>query len=84
MVLCLKERFQTFLMFRPAGHEDETTWIPLSVVPWDWEASATFKDTTWTPGAPSRDAEKPTSFNDVAPQNAFPVWTTNVIPSFAE
>ena len=36
----MAQEFKTYLMFRPIPHDENSTWVPLMLVDWKWNASA--------------------------------------------
>ena len=43
-----QDSFNTYLIYKPKGHEDHTIWVTLSVIEWGWSGTAIY-DTTVTP-----------------------------------
>jgi hypothetical protein len=63
--------FKMYVMFTPAGAKSKE--VPLQVVDWSWQGTATFDDKTkkWALSGDAQDAKDPTK------TSAHPTWTTN-------
>jgi hypothetical protein len=79
------QTFQTFLMFRPKPHDENSTWVPLKLVEWDWSGSAIRTkdyslDKPVQPSDFSLVGPRPASpkKKDWKPPDAYPQWTENV------
>jgi hypothetical protein len=67
-------KFQTFLMFKPkADKEEDSEWVPIQVVPWNWGGAMEDKGGYWdklSSSEPSNPQPQDTS--------NYPLWNTNI------
>jgi hypothetical protein len=80
------QTFQTFLMFRPKPLDENSTWVPLKLVEWDWSASA-IRNKDYSLDKPVQPSDfslvgprpaSPKEKNWEGPPDAYPQWTENV------
>ena len=68
------DEFENYLMYRPDG--DNSIWVTLKVIEWDWDASATCTDAHWTLDSGSTPSSP--SVRYISEQSTtLPIWTSD-------